>query len=442
MIIKDFLKLKLPNKPGVYFFFGSPKRGVGGVGKREILYIGKATSLKDRVRSYFTRDVVATRGLHIENMVSVAKSMRAEVTDSVLEALVLESYLIKKHRPKYNTDGKDDKSFNYVVITKEDFPRVLIVRGRDLGNNLQPTRFAGALARRATYDLQASFGPFPKGGELREAMKLIRKIFPFRDKCTPFVQGSTFGIQQGRTLYESKPCFNRQIGLCPGVCSGEISKEDYASQIKNLKLFLSGKKKELVRNLKREMKVAAKELKFERAGELKRELFALTHIQDVALMKREVIYGQSEKSFRIESYDIAHLSGGNMVGAMAVIEDSYVKKSDYKKFKIRSIISSDDPGALNEVVRRRLGHFEWPLPQVIVVDGNEIQKKVVEKILSERGFMIDVVAVIKDERHRPKEIIGKKSLIERHEREILLANSEAHRFAIKYHRELRDKIKV
>ncbi|MFA5841679.1 MAG: GIY-YIG nuclease family protein [Candidatus Paceibacterota bacterium] len=418
MKLQDLTKLKFPDAPGVYFFVGPNKK---------ILYIGKATSLKDRVRSYFTKDVVATRGLHIENMVNEAGAVRVEVTDSVLEALVLESHLIKKHQPKYNTREKDDKSFNYVVVTKEDFPRVLVVRGRDLEAGVRKGK---------EIVVKYSFGPFPKGGELREAMKLVRKIFPFRDKCTPLIQRI-----QSETLDRNRVCFNRQIGLCPGVCSGEISKEDYAKQIRNLKLFFEGKTKTVIKNLEREMKTAAKSHNFERAGEVKRMLFALTHIQDVALMKREMTRGQVGNVFRIEAYDIAHLSGKNMVGVMVVIEDGYAKKSDYRKFKIRSIFSSDDTGALSEMVRRRLGHFEWPLPQVVVVDGNNVQKRVAEKILSERGFSIDVVAVVKDEQHRPREIIGRRGLIEKWEREILLANSEAHRFAIKYHRELRDKIR-
>lgn len=425
MNIQALTKVKLPDTPGVYFFVGS---------KKEILYIGKATSLKDRVRSYFTRDVVATRGLHIENMVDEAKTVHAEVTDSVLEALVLESHLIKKHKPKYNTDGKDDKSFNFIVITKESFPRVLVVRGRDLGNNLQPI----------TYNLQTSFGPFPKGGELREAMKLIRKIFPFRDKCTPCsfsqTQGPSLDKFLPRTSAGCKPCFNRQIRLCPGVCTGEISQEDYASQIKNLKLFLSGKKKELVRSLKKEMKSAAKELKFERAGELKRELFALTHIQDVALMKRGVVRDQTGEVFRIEAYDAAHLSGKNSVAVMTVIEDGEVNKNEYRKFKLRIAKEADDLASLEEVLRRRFNHLEWRMPNIVVVDGGANQKRRAEKVLKGIGIPVPILAVVKDEFHRPRGILGDTALVHKYERAILLGNSEAHRFAIKYHRELRDRL--
>ncbi len=419
MTIKDLQKLKLPDMPGVYFFVGR---------NNKILYIGKATSLRDRVRSYFTKDVVFSRGLHIENMVNEAKTVRFEVTNSVLEALVLESHLIKKHQSKYNTDGKDNKSFNYVVITKEDFPRVLVVRGRDLKNGLKAK----------SYQLKAFFGPFPRGGELREAMKLIRKIFPFRDKCTPAPQGPTLGIQKGRTLMQ--PCFNRQIGLCPGVCSGEISKEDYRKQIRNLKLFFEGKTKTVIKNLEREMRVVVKAHMFERAGEIKRMLFALTHIQDVALMKREVARGSVDETFRIEAYDAAHLSGKNSVAVMTVIENGEANKNEYRKFKLRMAREADDLSSLEEVLRRRFNHLEWQMPNLVVVDGGANQKNRAGKVLKEIGISVPVVSVVKNEFHKPRAILGEAKIARKYEREILLSNSEAHRFAIKYHREIRDKI--
>src|SRR3989304_2857242 len=181
------LTTKLPDNPGVYIFRGP---------KRVILYIGKATSLHTRVASYFRRDLISTRGPIIAGMIEAAKNVDFIETDSVLEALILEAQLIKKHQPPYNTKEKDNKSFNYVVITKEDFPRVMTMRGRELGElNLKPN----------TSNLKAVFGPFPQGSVLREALKIVRKIFPFSDNCRP---------NQG------KSCFNAQIGLCPGVCAG------------------------------------------------------------------------------------------------------------------------------------------------------------------------------------------------------------------------------
>lgn len=373
------------------------------------MYIGKATSLRDRVRSYFSGDVEKMRGPLISKMLSEFSNISYQKTDSVLEALILEAHLIKKHQPFYNTIEKDDKSFNYVVITKEDFPRVLVVRGRELERN------------KNIYDILYKFGPFTNGGQLKEAMKIVRKMFPYRDRCNP---GS------------ERPCFNRQIGLCPGVCTGEISKKDYARQIKNIVLFFEGNKKQIIRNLKKEMRAFSNSREFENAAKVKRQMFALYHIQDVSLLKAENL--PSVGTFRIESYDIAHLSGTNIVGAMAVVEDGETKKSDYRKFKIKEQAGADDTKALAEILTRRLKHKEWPLPNLIVVDGGMAQKRTAEKILRENKLNIPAVSVVKDERHRPREILGIKKFFS-HEREILLSNTEAHRFAIGFHKHLRKK---
>ena len=174
----ELKKYKVPDEPGVYLF----KKG------RKILYIGKATSLRDRVRSYFSLDLVNGRGSAIVAMVAEANSLAYRRTDSVLEALILEANEIKKNQPIYNSKEKDDKSYNYITITKEDFPKVLVTRG------------------------SGTFGPFPHGAELKEALKIIRKIFPYRDDKCKLI---------------GKPCFNAQLGLCPGPCAGWILKKDY-----------------------------------------------------------------------------------------------------------------------------------------------------------------------------------------------------------------------
>ncbi len=401
----------LPDTPGVYFFKDAPGK---------ILYIGKATSLRSRVRSYFSADIVNTRGPLIAAMLEAAKKVDFIQTDSVLEALLLEAELIKKHKPKHNTDLKDDKSFNFVVITKEDFPRVLLVRERNLLGGL-------------TSKYKSIFGPFPNGGMLREAMKLVRKIFPFRDKCVQ-VKG--------------KPCFNAQIGLCPGVCFGAVTKAEYAKTIRNISLFFKGRKKDLVKKLENEMKDLAKKEKFEKAAEIKKTLFALSHIRDVSLLKNDMrqnfAYAKfCGRQFRIECYDVAHISGVFTVGAMTVVEDGEAKKSEYRKFKIKEakgIRGVNDTAHLREVLERRLGHAEWRLPKLIAVDGGVAQKNTAESALEKYGIKIPVLGVVKDERHRPKEIIGDQSLARKYEKEILLGNSEAHRFAITYHKKLRGKI--
>ena len=397
MTLEQFKKKmkRIPDSPGVYFFLGKNKK---------VLYIGKATSLRDRVRSYFVPDLHEVRSPLIANMVAAAAGIDWRATDSALEALLLEASLIKTYKPKANTDLKDDKSFNYVVITQEEYPRVLVVRGRELKiENLK---------------LKNIFGPFPHGMQLQQAMKLIRKIFPFRDKCTPG---------------QSKPCFNRQIGLCPGVCSGEVTKQEYRRTVRHIVLLFEGKKKQLIAALNKEMRAAAKEEEFERAKELQRQMYALQHIQDVSLIKDEY-RSTTVTTSRVESYDIAHLRGSAAVGVMTVVAGGEAQKSEYRKFKIKTAKPGDDAGALTEVLSRRLGHDEWPLPRIIVVDGGAAQINAAQSVLAEYGMAIPVVGVVKDEKHRPRNIVGDRELIKDRERDILLANAESHRFAVGYHR--------
>jgi excinuclease ABC subunit C len=393
----------LPDSPGVYYFLGP---------KKQILYIGKATSLRDRVKSYFATDLLAARGPLLVKMVTEAKSIGFTTTDSVLEALMLEAAQIKKWKPEYNTKDKDNKSFNTVVVTDEDFPRILLVRSRNLAHWKLISK---------DMKIRSFFGPFPHGGELREALKIIRKIFPFRDdKCK----------------LTGKPCFNAQIGLCPGPCAGWITKRDYRKQVKRIEQFLSGKKSDLVKDIEKEMKKLAKEHKFEEADKQKRILFALEHIQDMALIKRDIERTHSDDTVRIEAYDIAHMGGKETVGVMVVVEDGELNKSQYRKFKIR-VDKNDDVNNLREVIRRRLNHPEWDMPQIAVVDGGIAQLNAAREEF--KNTKVKVVSVTKDERHKAKTIMGDEASVEQWGKSILLANADAHRFAIGYHRKLRGK---
>ena len=397
----ELSQFDLPDAPGIYRF---------QKGKR-VLYVGKATSLHDRVRSYFSKDLVEARSPAIAGMVAEADTLTWEETDSVLEALILEANTIKKLEPPFNIDQKDNKSFNYLVITDEAFPVLLVVRGRELFTN-----WGGG-------KIKHLFGPFPQGGALREAMKLVRKILPYRDhKCTPG---------------KGKPCFNRQIGLCPGVCTGEMNQEDYAERVKHIVLLFSGKKQKLLKELERDMARAAKEERFEDAAVLRRQVAALTHIRDVALIKDDVRYASGgavrASGNRIEAYDVAHTAGTETVGVMIVVEDGEAQKSEYRKFKVKGF-TNNDPGALSEILQRRLMHPEWPLPRLIIVDGSTAQMNAAKRVLEKAGVMIPLVGVVKDEFHRPQRLTGDAKAITEREKEILLANSEAHRFAITWHK--------
>lgn len=399
---------KIPDEPGVYFFLGP---------RKEVLYIGKATSLKNRIRSYFSADIADKRSALIEQMVLEAKNIEWTVTDSVLEALILEANLIRTHKPRHNSRAKDDKSFNHLVITNEEFPRLLVVRGKDIAEKFEAS------------DIRSSFGPFTSGMSLKEALKIVQRIFRFYDTKIPVTEARS-------KMAKGKIIFNRQIGLYPS----EDSKKEYLRTIRHIELLFEGKKQTLLRQLERDMKAHAKKREFEQAGELKRQIFSLNHIQDVALIKERDRIHRDDRTVRIEAYDIAHMSGKDMVGVMTVVEGGEPQRSEYRKFKIKTVSGANDPAALAEVLSRRLEHTEWPMPQAIVMDGGTVQQRRAESVLRDAGVHIPVLAVTKDEYHRPKKLLGPQNLIELYERDIVLANAEAHRFAIGYHRKKRGAI--
>ncbi len=411
MIRQDLEQFGLPESPGVYFFRDKDDK---------ILYIGKATILRDRVRSYFALDLIKTRGPHMVNMVFKADKVTFEPTDSVLEALILEANLIKKYQPRYNRDLKDDKSFNCVVITEEDYPRILLVRQRDVHHDRSMVTLPRSEGKEVKYD--AVFGPYPNALSIREALSIIRRIFPFRDRASAM---------------KDKEHFYRQIGLAPDVRSADATKL-YRKNIGRIKCILQGKLKFLIKTLKDEMTYAAKEERFEVAAELREKIFALEHIQDVSLIKREPIKHHA-KVFRIEAYDIAHISGKQMVGVMVALENEAPQKSEYRKFIIRGFDKANDAGALREILLRRFSHPEWPFPQMIVVDGNTIQVNAAKAVFETVQLDIPIIAVTKDDRHKPTSISGDTKLIESHKYGILLANNEAHRFALSFHTHKRHK---
>ncbi len=418
MQLSDFKKIILPEAPGVYFF----KKG------KDLLYIGKATNLKDRVRSYFSADLIKTRGVLLVDMITKATSITYEETSSVLEALLRETSLIKKHQPYYNTKEKDNKSYSYIAITKEDYPAVLVVRGRDLEQKQKENPEV----------YLHTFGPFVSGVQLKEVMRIVRKLFPYRDeKCKPL---------------SGKPCFNASIGLCPGVCTGRITQKEYASMIRKIALFLEGNTDKVLGVIQKEMAVYIKKQMFEEADVCKKKIYALTHIQDVALLKRETTVGaHTASTVRIEAYDIAHMQGKSMVGVMVVSENGQLVKDQYRKFIINTVSGANDPAALREVLQRRFAHMEWNMPQVIVVDGNEVQQRVVEDVcrsiigVREAQKPI-VVSVVKDERHKARAVLTAELDTVEHlkklgitKEDIIAINAESHRFAIQYFRKKQRK---
>ena len=393
---------KLPKSPGVYIF--KDNTGV-------ILYIGKATFLRERVRQYFAGTDV--RGERIFSMAAQIKDIKVVETESVLEALILEANLIKKYQPKYNIQEKDDKSFSYAVVTKEEFPRVLILRQTDLVNNKNL--------------IKNTFGPYTSKKSLELALNIIRKIFPYHS------------LKQKT----EKGCLDFQIGKCPGPYAGVISKLDYAKNIRGIKMILEGQKKNLVKKLEKEMKALAKMHEFEKAGETRNKIFALNHINDIALISKEnnqQTINQKIKTVRIEAYDISNISGQHAVGSMVVFSNGEPGKNEYRKFKIKTVEGANDVGMMAEVLFRRFRN-DWAKPDLILLDGGQGHLNMAEKILKEFNLQIPLVAVAKGSTRKKLALrYGKfKSEDKPDEKLIKQIMDEAHRFAITYHKKVRKK---
>jgi excinuclease ABC subunit C len=400
MAITNYEKIRkisktFPNTPGVYFYLDKNKKPI---------YIGRAGSLKKRIASYFR-----TKDLRIAEMMQSAKGLKFKKTKTLLEAIILEANLIKKYWPKYNIQEKDNKSFDYLVITRDKFPKVLTVRGRELEK----------------YGVENAkiFGPYQSYRLLKTALGLVRKIFPF-GKCQP---------NQGR------PCFDYQIGLCPGICIGAISQKDYKKNIDNIALFFNGQKKRLLKKLKKNNPEKIK---------------ALEHINDVVLLQgSDRVNSQNRKlgegiSGRIEGYDISHLSGRNPVGAMVVFENGEKNPAEYRLFKIKNLKNEknyNDVDMLKEVLERRFNHKEWPFPDIVFVDGGLNQVRIAKEILAKRNIFVPVVGLAKTGGHSASAYAADKLIVvnsKKSNRDLLIVSkkifqavrNEAHRSAISFNR--------
>ncbi len=413
--IKKAIK-SLPKSPGVYEF--RDKQG-------KILYIGKATSLKDRVGSYFLKNAHFDRP-NIDPMVLQVSDIKIHKTDSVLEALILESNLIKARQPKYNVMSKDDKSFGYFVVTKEKFPRVIILWKTELGK----------------VPAKKIYGPYLSKYQMAIALKLIRRIFPFHSNKQPTEKG----------------CLDFQIGKCPGPYAGGISQKDYLKNIRGIEMILLGKKKNLLVDLKKQMKVFSKNNEFEKAAEARNRIFALEHIRDVALISDEKdmpdIRRQTPDA-RIEAYDISNIGGDFAVGSMVVFLGNKPDKNEYRKFKIKTVSGIDDVAMMREVLMRRFRN-NWQKPDLMILDGGKGHLNMAQRITEELKLEISIIAVAKGPTRKKLDIYQSKFLLtylgrneeirEKYNRILSDANllerirDEAHRFAISYHKKLRNKI--
>lgn len=559
--VKEELK-KLPNKPGVYIMHDSDDT---------ILYVGKAINLHNRVRSYFKENI--GRGPQIDKMVSLIARFEYIVTDSELEALVLENNLIKEHRPKYNTMLKDDKTYPYIKVTVgEEYPRVMLVR-------------------RMKKDKARYFGPFTSGG-VKETIDLINKLYKLRT-CNRRLPAD-FG--------KERPCLNYHIGQCCAPCQGNISKEEYTGQIEKAIDFLNGKYQPIVKELKEKMLEASEKMEYEEAmkyrdlienikkisetqkmsdnvGEDKdiialaidgnetvvqvfflrngkligREHFYMTQVEEpyadkiltsfvkqfyagTPFIPREIMLqepiedmelcekwltnkkgarvhlrvplkGSKEKLVelaaknaqlvlsqdrerirreegrtigavkeieeilglknisRMEAFDISNTSGFANVGSMVVYEKGKPKRSDYRKFKMKTVAGPDDYACMHEVLTRRFRHgidekqemqekdmdesfgSFTKFPDLLLMDGGRGQVNIALQVLDELGLNIPVCGMVKDDNHRTRGLYfnNVELPIDRNSEGFKLITriqDEAHRFAITYHRSLRSKSQV
>jgi excinuclease ABC subunit C len=403
-------KLKsLPTSPGVYIFKNDAE---------VILYVGKATSLKDRVSSYFQSRSGYARP--IEMFMDQVADIEVRKTETVLEAYILEQELIKNWQPKFNVDGKDDKSFSYVAITKEDFPRILFLRKREIDQDSEiKSKFSKI------------YGPYISKKNIEIALKILRKIFPYHSKVQKTEKG----------------CLDFQIGLCPGPYAGAISKDDYAKNIRGIKMILAGKKKGLIAKMKKEMSDLSEKQEFEKAGKVRNAIFALQYIRDIALvsysMKHETYNKNANtKSFRIEGYDISNISGRSSVGSMVVFDNSQgemvANKSQYRKFKIKTVEGANDTASMAEILGRRFGN-NWPRPDLIILDGGQGHLTAVRRVLKNFHLEIPLLAVAKGPKRKKLDRYAFGSVPEISDEIIERVRDEAHRFAITYHKKLRGK---
>lgn len=417
MIPKFINKSKLSQKPGVYGFKDS---------KGRVLYVGKAINLYHRVASYFGKEAAGKTAA----LVSRIANVETIIVESELEALILEANLIKKYLPAFNVRLTDDKDFLYIGLTKEDFPKVLAIRKQDLGQ------------------MKKFWGPYPSSRTVRETLKRLRRVFPWCD-----------GVKQRG----NKACFHYHLSQCPGACVGLISQEEYSKNLTRFAKLLDGKKQELIEELTSEMQKAASGQQFEQAQAVKKIIEGILYLTQTQRVKnylenpnfledeRESALLQLQKDLnleklpeKIEGYDISNIQGKDAAGSMVVLTHGEIDKSQYRKFKIHISGKPNDVGMHKEMMRRRLRNKDWPLPDLIIVDGGRGQVRIVNYELRIMNYGIPVFGLAKrlEWLYPPEGEIIKLSRRSLSLKLLQKLRDESHRFAISYHRKLRDTIKM
>jgi len=418
----SFIRDSIPQKPGVYFFRDK---------ENSFLYIGKAANLRSRLSSYFLANTSLEPAKR--RMLREAEHITWQETKTEIEALLLEASLIKKHVPPYNIVMRDDKQYLFVGFTKEQFPRVFFTH--------QPIAFTKMKDKKSEF-----IGPFTESGAVKKLLRSLRKTFPY---CTCKTN-------------HNRACQRGELGLCLNICCQKnytASPEEHAAYAKNmrfLKNVLQGKQKKQLQQLRVGMKQASKSRSYEHAAVLRDQVYALTQIfahqaplkKDYAsenqkgLHELRLLLGLSSYPKRIEGYDISNIQGTHAVGSMVVFTDGVPDKNAYRKFRIRTVTGANDTAMMREILTRRLTHADWPLPDVLLIDGGKPQLnaacKAAQSILHEQIKTIRIVSIAKreEELYVPNQKLPFK-LKEMPTALLYLLQqirNEAHRFAISYYR--------
>jgi len=407
--IKTIIK-GLPTTSGVYLY-----RDAEGV----VIYVGKAVNIRKRVESYFRTN---TGSVKTDFLVSKIDKIETIQTASEAEALILEASLIKQYQPKYNIELKDGKTYPYIQITKHEFPLVSVIR----------------FNARKHKDIKAElFGPYVNPTLIREALQIIRKIFPFRT-CEPFA---------------NKLCLYYDLGLCQGPCEAKSTQEEYHRNIRSIKFILDGKKDDLYRSLHLEMEELSRRHDFEGAARLRDQIRAIgalysgtgdiNYFKEAEQLQRAL--GLERAPVRIECFDISNIMGNQSVGSMVSFLNGKPDKNNYRRFRIKTVEGIDDFQMIAEIVRRRYTRLQaegLSFPDLIVIDGGKGQLAAALKELKKLKLDLPIISLAK----REEEIFTprkRNSIKLSHDslglKLLMRVRDEAHRFGLKYHTLLRAK---
>jgi len=399
----------LPKISGVYFLYN----------KKELIYIGKAINIKNRVKNHFLQPS------YRDNLfINKVNKIGFIETNSEISALLLEANLIKKYQPKFNVVWRDDKNYFYIAIAKnkQKIPYIFITHQKIENAN--------------------HIGPFVEGVALKKTLKFLRRAFPF------YTQKN----------HPKNKCIMCHLGLCPGPTP---DLKIYKNNLKKLSQILQGKSQTVLKSLKTEMKNKAKTKNFEEAGKIRDQIFNLEKIiEHAAIIEKRIelpnkwdliqknlqkFLKLNKKIYRIECYDISNTQGQQSTGSMVVFENGFLAKNQYKKFKIKIDGKPNDIAMLKETISRRLKHSEWNYPEIMLIDGGiaQLNIAILTKNLNSKTKSIKVISIAKGKQElwieNEKKPIPLKNLPQEIYNLIKNLDDEAHRFAIAYHKKLRKK---